>query len=339
MGRTQPGDYASSWTAPEYTVDDRGKVVGGYTPREPNNWGRWGDDDQRGTQNLIGPEQRVAAARLVKTGKIFSLALPLRADAPVWPPRPAPQRLVTMTGSDAIVGSPANASAPGFQWSDDILTVATHGSTHWDGLGQAMCEDSLYNGFWAGNVTPLAGCGVLGIEQQRDCFVGRGVLVDVARQQGVDALPARQLITPGMLDDALAAQGVALQSGDMLIVRTGHLSRWWTRPKDQTPMAYFLESPGISRDNISWLHEHGVSALACDTIGVEPLTPEDSEERGLPLHVGCLVDQGLTLGELWVLDEVAGHWAADGTYEFMLAAQPLHLPGGMGSPLNPIALK
>ena len=138
-------------------MDDRGKVVGGYTPREPNNWGRWGEDDQRGTQNLIGPEQRVAAAQLVKTGKIFALGLPLTPDAPVWPPRPAPQRLATMTGSDAVVGSPANAPAPGFQWSDDILTVATHGSTHWDGLAHAMCEDSLYNGFWAGNVTALAG--------------------------------------------------------------------------------------------------------------------------------------------------------------------------------------
>jgi kynurenine formamidase len=339
MGRTQPGDYATSWKAPDYTVDDRGKVVGGYTPREPNNWGRWGEDDQRGTQNLIGPEQRVAAAQLVKTGKIFALGLPLTPDAPVWPPRPAPQRLATMTGSDAVVGSPANAPAPGFQWSDDILTVATHGSTHWDGLGHAMCEDSLYNGFWAGNVTALAGCGVLGIEQQRDCFVGRGVLVDVARHQGVEACPARQVITPQMLDDALAAQGIELRSGDMLLVRTGHLARWWTRPADQTPMNYFVNSPGISRDAAPWLHEHGISALAADTIGVEPLIPEDSDERVFPLHVASLVDQGLTLGELWVLDDLAADCAADGAYEFLLAAQPLNLPGGMGSPINPIALK
>ena len=126
---------------------------------------------------------------------------------------------------------------------------------------------------------------MLGIERQRDCFVGRGVLVDVARHQGVDACPPRQLITPQMLDDALAAEGVKVSSGDMLLVRTGHLGRWWTRPADQTPMAYFLDSPGISRDNIPWLHEHGISALACDTIGVESLIPEDPDERGLPLHV------------------------------------------------------
>jgi kynurenine formamidase len=239
----------------------------------------------------------------------------------------------------AATGSPAAGHDDRLQWSDDILTVATHGSTHWDGLGHAMCEDSLYNGFWAGNVTALAGCGVLGIEQQRDCFVGRGVLVDVARHQGVEACPARQVITPQMLDDALAAQGIELRSGDMLLVRTGHLARWWTRPADQTPMNYFVNSPGISRDAAPWLHEHGISALAADTIGVEPLIPEDSDERVFPLHVASLVDQGLTLGELWVLDDLAADCAADGAYEFLLAAQPLNLPGGMGSPINPIALK
>jgi hypothetical protein len=79
MGRTQPGDYSIEWTPPAYTVDQQGKVVDGYRPREPNNWGRWGEQDQRGTQNLIGPEELVAAAQLVRTGKVFCLALPLQA--------------------------------------------------------------------------------------------------------------------------------------------------------------------------------------------------------------------------------------------------------------------
>ena len=339
MGRSRPGDYSVGWTPPGYAVDDTGKVVGGYGPRQPNNWGRWGEDDQIGTQNLIGAAERVAAARLVRSGKVFSLALPLDASAPVWPPRPAPQRLAMMTGSDAVVGSPANEPAPGFQWGDDVITIPTHGSTHWDGLGHAMAEDSLYNGNWAGNVTAVAGCRVLGIDRQRTSFVGRGVLVDAARAQGLAACPPRQVITPPLLDEWLAAQGVALRPGDMLLVRTGHLGRWWSRPDGQSPMEYFMDSPGISRVAIGWLHEHGVSALATDTIAVEPLNAEDEHDRRFPLHVGCLVDLGLTLGELFVLDELAGDCAADGIYEFMLAAQPLHIPGGMGSPLNPIALK
>ena len=59
----------------------------------------------------------------------------------------------------------------------------------------------------------------------------------------------------------------------------------------------------------------------------------------LPVHVACLVDLGLPLGELWVLDALAADCAEDGAYEFMLVAPPLYLPGGMGSPLNPIAIK
>ena len=97
--------------------------------------------------------------------------------------------------------------------------------------------------------------------------------------------------------------------------------------------------PGLSRDAIPWLHEREVSALACDNIGVEVLVPEDPEERVLPVHVACLVDLGLPLGELWDLEALAADCAEDGAYEFLLVAPPLYLPGGMGSPLNPIALK
>jgi kynurenine formamidase len=240
MGRRHPADYAKSWSPPQYEVDDAGKVRNGYRPREPNNWGRWGDDDQRGTQNLIGAAERVAAAQLVRSGRIFSLALPLSASAPVWPPRPSPQRLAMMTGSDAVVGSPANEPAPGFQWGDDMITIPTHGSTHWDGLGHAMSEDSMYNGYWAGNVTALAGCSVLGIDLQRTGFVGRGVLIDAARGQGLEACPQRQVLTAAMLEAQLHAQGTELRGGDILLVRTGHLGRWWTRPAEQSPMEYFM---------------------------------------------------------------------------------------------------
>ena len=106
MGRDDYASYAKSWSAPDYTVDDHGKVVGGYVPEGSNNWGRWGDDDQRGTQNLIGPDQRVRAASLVQSGKVFSLALPIDANGPRFHTRPAPLHWFLMTGSDQVVGSP-----------------------------------------------------------------------------------------------------------------------------------------------------------------------------------------------------------------------------------------
>jgi hypothetical protein len=99
MGRGEPGGYSVGWTPPKYTVAETGKVVGGYQPAEPHNWGRWGDDDQRGTQNLIGPAERVAAAQLVRTGKAFSLALPIDRTAPSLSSRPAPMLLPTSRAS------------------------------------------------------------------------------------------------------------------------------------------------------------------------------------------------------------------------------------------------
>jgi kynurenine formamidase len=339
VGRQHAGDYSIEWRPPAYTVDRDGKVVGGYEPRTPNNWGRWGDDDQRGTQNLIGPEQRVAAARLVRTGKVFSLALPIAPDAPSFPSRPKPILAPLMTGSDAIAGSPYNAAMPGFQYSDDILQMPTQGSTQWDSLAHVMFEDSMYNGYWAGNTTALGGARVLGIDHQRESFVGRGVLVDAARQQGLDCCPDAQGIGVELLEAALSAHGVELQPGDMLLVRTGYLAKWWTRPAGMSAEEYFGNTPGLSKETVPWLHEHGVSAVACDNIGVELLVPEDPEDRALPLHVACLVDLGLTLGELWDLDALAADCAEDGVYEFLLCAPPLYLPGGLGSPLNPIALK
>ena len=339
MGRTEPGEYSMEWTPPHYTVDARGKVVGGYRPGEPNNWGRWGDDDQRGTQNLVGPQERLAAAQLVRTGKVFSLALPIDDTAPKLESRPSPLLLSLMTGSDALAGSPYSEAAPGFQFSDDLLQMPTQGSTQWDAFGHVMWQDSMYNGFWAGNVTALGGGRVLGIEHLRESFVGRGVLVDPARHQGLDMCPDGQAIGPDLLDATLAAQGTELAPGDILLVRTGYLAKWWTLGPDDDRGAYFGASPGLGRDAIPWLHEHAVSALACDNIGVEVLVPEDPEERVLPVHIACLVDLGLPLGELWDLEALAADCAQDGAYEFLLVAPPLNLPTAMGSPLNPIALK
>lgn len=340
MGRSsEGGDYGTAWSPPTYTVNDAGKVQGGYEPTGPHNWGRWGGEDQRGAQNLIGPEQIVAAAGLVQRGATFSLALPIDASGPRWPTRPAPLRIPLMTGSDQVVGSPYALQMANFQWNDDMLQMPTQGSTQWDALSHVMSGDTMYNGFWAGDVTAFGGARVLGIENYRESFIGRGVLVDLARHQGLDACPDAQAVGAAMLDECLAAQGVELQPGDMLLVRTGHLPKWWDLTSVDEQMAYFVASPGLSASVAGWLKEHDISAVAADTIAVEPLTPEDPTDRVHPLHQACLIDLGLTLGEFWDLEALAADCAEDGRYTFLLVAPPLNLPGGLGSPINPIAMK
>ncbi|MCY4037610.1 MAG: cyclase family protein, partial [bacterium] len=219
MGRDDYARYATSWSPPDYTVDDNGKVVGGYVPEGPNNWGRWGDDDQRGTQNLIGPDQRIRAASLVQSGKVFSLALPIDASGPRFHTRPAPLHWFMMAGADQVVGSPYSAADPDFQWNDDMFQMPLQGSTQWDGFSHVIYRDTMYNGYWAGNVTAFGGASVLGIENHRESFVGRAVLLDLPRSEGRDPLAPATVVDSAMLDRCVEHQGSSVEAGDIALIR------------------------------------------------------------------------------------------------------------------------
>jgi kynurenine formamidase len=339
MGRTEPGHFhAKRWIPPSYTVDDDGKVVGGYQPSGLHNWGRWGEFDHFGTANLITPESIVAAAGLVRHGTPYSLALPIDVDAPRWSGRRAPMHYFTMTGSDGLAGLPHSANEPGVTFTDDYIDMALQSSTQWDGLAHWAYQDSLYNGYWSGNITS-AGSPDLDMSELKASFVGRGVLVDVPAVSGTPYLAPSTAITPEMLDEALAQHGVEIRSGDMLLVRTGHLGRWYTELDEAERRAWFTATPGLSRTVIPWLHEKDVSAVALDTMGVEVVPNEEPVDPPHPVHHAALIDMGLTLGELWWLEDLASACADDDSYEFLLCAPPLNIPGAIGSVLNPIAIK
>ena len=103
-----------------------------------------------------------------------------------------------MTGSDQIAGTPYAAVDPNFQWNDDMFQMPLQGSTQWDAFAHVMHHDTMYNGYWAGNVTAFGGAAVLGIEHHRTSFVGRGVLLDVAHAEGVDVLAANTAVDRAM---------------------------------------------------------------------------------------------------------------------------------------------
>jgi kynurenine formamidase len=164
-------------------------------------------------------------------------------------------------------------------------------------------------------------------------ITSRGVLLDLVKLRGVETYCDIGVpITPAELDEAARSQGVTITSGDIVVVRTG----WWAR---------FLETgdgaePGAGLDwtCASWLHDHEVAAVAADNLMVEnPVSGVDGTI--LPMHMLCLRDMGLMLGEYWNLTALAADCAADGNYEFQLVAPPLRVTGGVGSPINPIAIK
>jgi len=340
MGREGAGTYHSRrWTPPTYTVDDAGKIVGGYVPTGPNNWGRWGAEDKRGTANLIDAAAIAYAASLVTRGVVFSLALPIDEAGPRWPGRPAPKHYFTMNGADGISGLPYSGAVPGVTYTDDYIDMPLQGSSQWDGLAHWAYQDSLYNGYWAGNITGSTGSPDLDIAAMKASFVGRGVLIDVARHLGVEHLEPGMAIPAALVEEIAARQNVTFRPGDILLLRTGYLKPWYSLPDENAQRAFFSRVPGLSRDIIPWLKEHDIAAVAADTVSVEVMPNEEPIDRPQPLHHAALVDLGLTLGEFWALDDLAEDCAADGVYDFLLSAPPLNIPGAVGSMINPVAIK
>ena len=301
-----------------------------------HNWGRWGPDDEIGTANFITPDAIVAAARLVRRGVVISCAIPLDARGPTYPTRLPPQHLMKRSGADYAAGHPTFGTVPagGMKFADDYLFAALQCSTQWDALSHAWYGSELYNGV-PERVVRNTGAARLGIEKMYRHFVGRGVLLDLARAiNNGDRLAQGHPITPAELDAGVAFARTDVRRGDILLIRTGHVPWYYTLADKST---FWNGAPGLGASTVEWLHRHEVAAVAMDTAAVEVQPAEHGE--GLPLHGALLRDLGLTLGELFELDALAADCANDGVYEFLFVGQPLRIPGAVGSPLNPLAIK
>lgn len=314
------------------------------------NWGRWGPADELGTLNFITADKVADAARLVRHGTVFPLGIDFGSAGPqgAFQFRHNPIHLMTVDGGDAHTlteygpkwtdNSVARElagffSENPFRFNEDMIIMPLQAATQWDALSHVYYEDQLYNGFSSDSVTSLGAfhCGIDKVDGKG--ITTRGVLLDLVRHRGADTfLEAGNPITADELDEVAAAQGVTVGRGDIVLIRTG----WWAR---------FLETgngsepySGLDWRSALWLHEHEVAAVAADNLMVEcPVSGVDG--TFLPLHMLCLRDMGLMLGEYWDLDALAADCAADGVYEFQLIAPPLRVVGAVGSPINPIAIK
>jgi kynurenine formamidase len=293
-----------------------------------SNWGRWGDDDERGTVNLITPERLVAAAQLVRRGAIFDLGIPFDANGPQpGGARINPVRLMSETGADQ--------EYPGaFHYADDYVFMPLQAASQWDGLAHVFYDDVMYNGFPASDVSPH-GAKHCSIDKMAKGIAGRGVLLDIARLRGVEWLEAGDVITPDDLDAAAQRQGVEVRSGDILLFRTG----WRTKFKTEKNAAEFMAGePGLGLACCEWLHSKEVAAVASDNWAVEVL-PGEVETELLPVHMVLIRDMGMTLGEILDFDELAADCEADGVSEFFFTSPPIKFTNAVGSPINPLAIK
>jgi kynurenine formamidase len=304
------------------------------------NWGRWGPADEIGTLNHTRPEDIVAAARLVRKGKVISLALNFDQHGPQgakskYPAlgRINPLHTMLRTGTDAYSGV---LDHRGIRAADDMVVMPLQCGTQWDGLGHIFYENSMWNGYDCREVTS-AGAQKCGIEKTKNRMVGRGVFLDVPRALGMDILPDGFAIKSSHLDQTAASQDVELKRGDFVIVRTGQMeAKLAAGSWDGYPGG---DAPGFSFETLDWIQRTQLAALASDTWGCEVRPNESEVGINQPWHWITIPIMGMTMGEIFYLKELAEDCAADKVYEFLFVAPALPITGAVGSPTNPLAIK
>lgn len=299
------------------------------------NWGRWGADDEIGTLNHISPQDIINAAKLIRKGKVFSLALNFDSNGPqsgLWGNRFNPIHTMLATGTDAVEGRQESIKV---RYADDMVTMPLQCGTQWDALGHVFNGEKMWNGYDA-RLVDANGAHKNGIEKTKDKMVGRGVLLDVARYKGVDSLEDGYGISNAELEKCAAAQGVEVRKGDFVIVRTGHMERCLARGSWEGYAGG--SAPGLRFETAEWVRRTDMAAICADTWGCE-VRPNETTVASQPWHWVVIPMIGISMGEIFYLKDLAADCAQDRVYEFFFCAPPLPITRAVGSPVNPIAIK
>jgi kynurenine formamidase len=295
-----------------------------------SNWGRWGDRDERGTQNLIDADATRRGVALVRDGRHRSLAIPLDPTAPQQggaPGRTAPLRTMLMV-NQTFTGQEGDAA-----WNDDTVSMALAAGTHVDALAHCSYGGFLYNGFPADRVSAMTGATRCGADKL-DPIVSRGVLLDLPRVAGVDRLEPGYAITAEDLDAAVEHARVALAPGDVVLIRTGQMQHLHAGAVE----TYNHESPGLSTHTIPWVRDHDLGAVFTDTYVYEVWPPQDWAAM-MVVHMIHLRDMGQIQGQNFDLEGLAADCADDGRYEFLFSAAPEPFTAGCSAPVNPVVTR
>lgn len=295
-----------------------------------SNWGRWGDRDERGTQNLIDAEATRRGLATVRDGRHVSLAIPLDQTSPQQggaPGRIAPLRTM-LAVNQSYTGGEGDAA-----FNDDTVVMAMAAGTHIDALAHVSYGGKLYNGFPDTKVTAAAGALKCGADKL-DPIMSRGVLLDLPLVAGVDRLDDGYSVTADDLDAAVEHAKVTLQPGDVVLVRTGHMQHFL----EGHTQRYNHDSPGLSTHTIQWVRDHDLGGVFTDTYVYEVWPPQDWAAM-MVVHMIHLRDMGQIQGQNWNFEALAADCADDGCYEFLVTANPEPFTSACSAPVHPVATK
>jgi kynurenine formamidase len=260
----------------------------------------------------------------VRSGiRIFDLGRPMFAGMPQSPNHPSFSHTLPRRHGDVVRADGASAA-------NDLIVTGTHVGTHIDALAHVSQDGRLHGGADA----RAAGVGgkflELGVHTITP-MVRRGVLLDIPPALGIACCEPAYEITPADLAAAAERQGVRLEPGDVVLVRSG----WGARFEEGREAYLGVETgvPGVGEAGARWLCQYGIHAVGADTIAFERL-PQGSGHSLLPAHRVLLVERGVYIVEALDLDALA----RAALYEFMFMLSPLAILGATGSPVRPLAV-
>ena len=265
----------------------------------------------------------VTAGHGVDPRRVFDLEQPRTESMPIHPShRPGYTYALYRRHTDTAGQDGPRSGASG------MIVCMEHSGTHIDALCHQAEDLTLCGGtpIDATVQTPkgFTRCGVEEIAP----IVAPGVLLDMAAHHGVEALAPGYAISAAELQACCARQGVMVEAGDVVLVRTGNERHW-------ADEARYLAGPGVAGDASRWLAERGIVAVGADNMAWDVIGLRDPELGcTLPGHLIFLAQQGIYIIENLRLSELAAAQA----YRFTFICTPLKFVGATGSPVRPIAV-
>lgn len=280
--------------------------------------------DERGAAAATGPDAVLAAAASVRTGERVSLALPINRSAGPDNPRPALHHMVDL----------GDVEAPEPSAHKDFIGVDYHGKaiTHLDAICHIGYRGQLFGGVDSRGAFTALGSSWAAVTMFTDGIIARGVLLDMPRLAGAAWLEPGTAVRASDIESAEASLGVRIGPGDAVLLRTGVGARrsavgaW-----DSSDF-----SAGLSVDAMELLAHRDIALLGAD--GDSDVRPSQVAGVHSPIHALALTALGIPLLDNLDLERLSGACAEASGYTFMLVVAPLVVPGGTGSPVNPIAV-
>lgn len=291
--------------------------------QEPWHTSKYGETDVLGAVNNLSPQGVKDAAKLVKTGKVYSLAIPTGPDTPVYGNRRYTSEISPPPGGDTKSNGSQRVTSH-----DEKVTTSMGIGTQIDGLGHLGIDHHYYNGLTGAQINTADGFKTLELSHIPP-IVTRGVVLDMTKQFRKPMLAVGDVFNRAEIEAAAKAQGVKIRKGDVVLFHTG-----WMAMIEKDKALYQRSEPGLGVEGAQYLADLGVVAIGADTIALEAL-PAPKGSTTFAVHQTLLAKNGVH-----ILENInTGSLVADGVKEFLFVLGQPRFVGTVQVVVNPVAIR